>query len=139
MMSYSTRHKLAQFLLELNEGERQIEIIRQILCEQEQFEPYAAFKRIDRLERGYLTARDLVHFLEDNKILHNEKNCSLFIQRYDQDGDGRLVYSEFLTAVITLDNQILRTVATQRPNYEVRPDEYLAYDVEYALTKLIDR
>jgi len=139
MLTYLTRNKLANFLLVLNEGERQIEVIRQILCEQEFYEPYAAFKRIDRHDNGVINAADVVKFLADNKVHHSERSCHLFIQRYDNDGDGALGYKEFLQAVLTLENAVLRAVTTQRPNYEVAPHEYLVDDIEYALTKVIDR
>ena len=139
MLTYLTRNKLVNFFLVLNEGERQIEIIRQILNEQEEFEPYAAFKRIDRLDNGVITASDVMKFLADNKVHHTERNCHLFIQRYDNDGDGALGYKEFLQSVLTMENAVLRAITTQRPNYEVAPDQYLTDDIEYALTKVIDR
>lgn len=136
MLTYLTRNKLASFLLAVNEGERQIEIIRQILCEQEDFEPYAAFKRIDRHKRGVLNAVDIKNFLEDNKVNFSELDCDIFVQRYDANGDGQLSYSEFLQGVLTLDNTVLRTVTTQRKNYDVG-NGYLPYDIEYALSKVI--
>lgn len=138
MLTYLTRNKLAAFLLAVNEGERQIEIIRQILCEQEDFEPYAAFKRIDRYKKGVLNAVDIKSFLEDNKINFSEHDCDIFVQRYDIDGDGQLAYSEFLQGVLTLDNTVLRTITTQRKNYDVG-NGYLPYDVEYALSKVITK
>ena len=139
MLSYTTKTRLAEFLLAVNEGERQIEIIRQILCEQDAFEPYAAFKRIDRLRVGAVNAVDIMRFLDENKIQHSERSCHIFIQRYDADDDGQLNYTEFLQAVLTVDNTILRTITTQRPNYNVAADQYLPDDIEYALSKLIDK
>ena len=62
-----------------------------------------------------------------------------FVQRYDIDDDGQLNYTEFLQAVLTRDNAVLRTVTAQRPNYDVQSDEYLPDEIEYALSKLIDK
>lgn len=44
----------------------------------------------------------------------------------------------FLRVLLPIDNPNLRFNVTQRPNYEVEVDEYLPYDVEYALAKLIE-
>jgi len=139
MLSYETRNKLADYLLAVSDGERQIEIVRQILAEQKDFEPYAAFKRIDRHRRGSIGTLEILNFLADNGVFYTENNVRAFIQRYDQDGDERLCYNEFLFAVLPMDNPTLRAIATQRPNYTVGPNEFLPYDVEYALTKVIDR
>jgi len=139
MLSFDTRRKLADTLLTISDGERQIEIVRQILCEQVEFEPYAAFRRIDRHRKSAIDATDLISFLADNKVFYTENNCRAFIKRYDLDGDNRLNFNEFLLAVLPMDNPTLRTVATQRPNYDVAEDQLLAYDVEYSLAKVIDR
>jgi hypothetical protein len=41
--------------------------------------------------------------------------------------------------VLPLDNTDLRTIVTQRKVYDVQIDEYLAYEVEYALARLLCR
>ncbi len=51
MLSYETKLKLAEFLSVFAEQEQQIETVRQLLCEQPTFEPYAAFRRIDEGEQ----------------------------------------------------------------------------------------
>jgi len=139
MLSLETRNRLADLLLTISDGERQIEIVRQILCEQIDFEPYAAFRRIDRHRKTTINALDLLAFLTDNKVYYAESDCRGFIKRYDIDGDGSLNFNEFLFAVLPMDNPTLRTVATQRPNYDVAEDQLLSYDVEYSLAKVIDR
>eukprot|EP01016_Furgasonia_blochmanni_P039335 TRINITY_DN4877_c0_g1_i10.p1 TRINITY_DN4877_c0_g1~~TRINITY_DN4877_c0_g1_i10.p1 ORF type:complete len:566 (+),score=122.17 TRINITY_DN4877_c0_g1_i10:78-1700(+) len=101
-----------------------------------EFEPYAAFIRIDRHRNGYLTAADIEDYLRSNNRPLNEKSCYLFIKQYDRDRDHRLVFSEFLHAVLPQNNPELRTVAAQRPNYDVRTDEYLTHDIEFTLSIL---
>jgi len=139
MLSLETRNRLADLLLTISDGERQIEIVRQILCEQIDFEPYAAFRRIDRHRKSTINALDILAFLSDNKVHYAESDCRGFIKKYDIDGDGSLNFNEFLFAVLPMDNPTLRTVATQRPNYDVAEDQLLSYDVEYSLAKVIDR
>ncbi len=155
MLSFETRTILQDLLLEIAAHERQIEVLRQILCEQPDFESYATFRRIDRLRRGFITASDLTEFLLSNGIHHSEEECELLINHYDRDLDGRLQYSEYLKPtlpfcnnkhpfrllpiLLPMDNPELRTITTQRKVYDVGYDEFLPYEVEYALARLFAR
>jgi hypothetical protein len=47
--------------------------------------------------------------------------------------------NRYLPAVLPLDNPDLRTIVTQRKVYDVQRDEFLSYDVEYALARLLSR
>lgn len=138
-MEKSHKQKFIQLLLDVADGERQIEILRQVLCEQEDFEPYAAFKRIDRSFSGLIGTSEITLFLADNEVFRSEDECYAFVRRYDIDRDNRLNYTEFLHAVLPVNNSGLRTTVTQRPNYEVKASDFLSYQVEYALTKMIDK
>jgi hypothetical protein len=55
MISIDTKQKLKDIMLCLGEEELAIEKLRQMLSSIRDFEPYAAFKRIDRDNHGYLT------------------------------------------------------------------------------------
>jgi len=50
------KSRLATLLLTYCEEEHQVESQRIKLCEEDDFEPYAAFSRIDRLNQGFITA-----------------------------------------------------------------------------------
>lgn len=139
MLSFETKCKLSDVLLAIGDGERQIEVIRQVLNEQADFETYAAFQRIDRNKRKKITSYDISKFLADNNILQSEDACSAFIKRYDIDQDGSLNYTEFLNSVLVLTNKDLRKAVTSRPNYFVGPKETLKPEVEYSLAKLLDK
>lgn len=94
MLSFASRQNLRDLLIEIGQEEKQLEVLRQILCEQYDFEPYAAFRRIDRSRKGYITAIDVLEFLLSNDHRFNEIECNYYIRHYDRDGDGRLVYLE---------------------------------------------
>eukprot|EP00331_Platyophrya_macrostoma_P021349 CAMPEP_0176446816 /NCGR_PEP_ID=MMETSP0127-20121128/24576_1 /TAXON_ID=938130 /ORGANISM="Platyophrya macrostoma, Strain WH" /LENGTH=546 /DNA_ID=CAMNT_0017832973 /DNA_START=42 /DNA_END=1682 /DNA_ORIENTATION=- len=139
MLASDTRSILQDLLHDIAGHERQIEVLRQILCEQPDFESYATFRRIDRLRRGFITAADITEFLLSNGIHHSEEECELLINHYDRDCDGRLQYSELLPILLPMDNPELRTIVTQRKVYDVGYDEFLPYEVEYALARLFAR
>lgn len=48
MLSSETSTIICDFLISLARTEKKLEVIRQLLAEENEFEPYAAFRRIDR-------------------------------------------------------------------------------------------
>lgn len=63
-MSMVTKKKLAKLLIHTGEVEIQIEFSRQNLCKASAFEPYAAFQRIDRAGKGFLSPKDIFNFIK---------------------------------------------------------------------------
>lgn len=59
MLSIETKHKFKEILLCCGEEEMAIEKLRQILAKHKDFEPYSSFRRIDRDNKGYVTAKQL--------------------------------------------------------------------------------
>lgn len=72
-----------------------MELSRQTLCENRDFEPYSAFKRIDRLSSGFVSPLDIRDFLDVNRIFATESECRAIVRQYDSDEDGRLLYTDF--------------------------------------------
>ena len=68
MLGFQTELKLANIFRTIAENEKLSEITRQSLAEQNEFEPYTAFKRIDRSSNGYLSVYDIHRFLKYSKI-----------------------------------------------------------------------
>ena len=139
MLGLQTELKLAHLLKTIADAEKQVEIVRQVLAEQLDFEPYTAFKRIDTLGLGYLRVADLHDFLRDNNIVATERNVLHLFQLYGTNGDQRLTYSNFLNATLPVTSPALRQLATQRESYYVARDETLPYDVEWALARVFDK
>lgn len=84
-------------ILDLGRKEKKLEVIRQVLCEIPDFEPYSAFRRLDKLRKNFIDEADIQAFLQDNRI----DFTPLFIkdslmQHYDLDGDGKLIYAEYV-------------------------------------------
>ena len=62
-LSSMTKSKLGELLLTIAEDELIIEQQRQMLASLKDFEPYSAFTRIDRENKGYIVGRDVQQFL----------------------------------------------------------------------------
>ena len=56
--------KLVKLFVYIGETEMQIEFARQNLCKAANFEPYAAFQRVDRDDKGYILARDVYRYMK---------------------------------------------------------------------------
>ena len=54
---------LARLILAIAQEENAVEVTRQVLAEQLQFEPYAAFQLLDSQLHGYITSEDVLQFL----------------------------------------------------------------------------
>ena len=137
MLSVETKAKLRSFLVAIAEGEISIEKQRRALGKIIKFEPYSAFQRIDRRRTGYIDSMDILNFLRDNGFTEETEADTYYLMKFfDVDDDQKLNYTEFLTMVLPCDSAKLRSEITQRKNYYVGLNDYLAKAIEYELCKL---
>jgi hypothetical protein len=151
MATTEATKRLCTFLLILGKHEQNLESYRQTLCNIASFEPYAAFRRLDRRRNGFLSAEDIARFLRDNQVDVAIADAAFYINANDNDQDGNLSYSEysrttlalivfrFLRSLLPQDNPELRTIASLRANYDIAIDEMMEDEVEYALSRLLQR
>lgn len=64
MVSIESQARLAKLLLNVSDGEKAVEVTRQVLTEQLDFDCYKAFKRIDRETKNYVDSYNIVDFLK---------------------------------------------------------------------------
>ena len=71
-------------MLTVAEQEITMEKLRQDLAFRAAFEPYAAFSRIDRDNKGWISSLDLRSYLADNGYIHLlEQECNYIIKYFD--------------------------------------------------------
>lgn len=120
------------------EQEIAAEKLRQVLCSMQEFEPYTAFKRIDRANSGLIDKKALCQFQRENGFREFDPEDFLSTIRYfDLDGDMKLNYHDFLQILLPCDDAFLRAAATQRQNNDVPRCDFLPMRVERALSQLI--
>ena len=117
-LSGPVARRLADLLIAIGEYEKTLEVKRQYLAINENFEPYSAFCRIDRKSTGFITPRDILNFIRDNGLQKGltEADCYYLVKFFDSDVDGQLHYADFLQILLPCESPKLRTLVTQRPN-----------------------
>jgi Ca2+-binding EF-hand superfamily protein len=138
VLSEKTQKALKAILLCISKREQQLEILRQFLCANENFEPYSAFCRLDRNEDGFVVPMDLVNFMRENGVMGmTEADFYYVIKFFDSDEDGKLNYPDFLQIVLPCTNPKIRAMTTQRSMGDCRPSDFLTLDVEQDLSRLL--
>lgn len=96
-MDNETLKLFCQVFFSLARSEKKSEIIKEMLCQFDAFEPYTVFKHLTVSSPSSLNPQDLSLFLQRNKLIHDESAVSQnFIRQFDRDRDGELSYSEYL-------------------------------------------
>lgn len=132
MLSLETEEKFAKILLALSEGERSVDISRQVLQDNFDYDPFQIFNFLDNGNKNKIDVYDIIQFLHSKCIFTNELEVNLLILQYDINGDNTLSFPEFLN-LIQCDNSI----KTNNPYSQNK--KKLSYNVEYSLSKLLER
>ena len=131
MLSVETEARVAKLLLSLAEGERTVEISRQVLSDNYDFDPYQIFLSLYTECKNRVNACNILNFLKCKGIFANEAEVNFLIQCYDQDGDGSLSYTEFLN--------LIQSEKSLRKSNSNSCDNKLSFNIEYSLSKLLEK
>ena len=131
MTSIETEKRLSKLMMQLAEGERTIEISRQVLSDLYDFNAYQIFKNLDIEGKNRIDVNNIIEFLKNKGIYINEEEARLIILFYDQDFDGILTYPEFINLV-----QSEKSVH-KSPNFI--SSDCLSYNVDRSLGKLLEK
>ncbi len=92
------KFRLARALQQIAQGERQVEIIRQMLVEEPGYKPYALFKLLDDGGQGQLRGQGVTSFLKKHSIYATEEDVFALMRRYGY-GASSLNYGVFLESL----------------------------------------
>ena len=137
MLSIETEARVIKLFINLFEGERTVELTRENLAIQRDFDAYQIFQRVDRERKNFVDEYNIVDFLKNNSIYCTNSEARLILSFYDSNSDGNLNYTEFLNMILSDSNYSIRRLARDRIGY--RSGNILSYDVEYSLTRLLER
>ena len=140
MLSKKTISIFCDLLLNLAQKEKQVEINRQVLCQNINFDAYQVFSYLDLESKNYLNEINLFTFLnKNNKIQCTLEELQFFILLYDENFDAKLSYSEFLNFVLSDSDFNLRKKTRERICSNFDNNENIPFNVEYSLVKLFQK
>ena len=114
-----------------------MEAARLDLADHTGFEPFQAFKRIDRLSTGNIDDADIVTFCADNGVHCTHHDAANVIAQYDENSNGRLSFTEFNQMCLPATNESLRILATSRDYSTLKPrTAVLPASLEVALARV---
>ena len=140
MLGYESERRLKDIMVAVGDGERELEVARQRLCNIRDFAPNSGFQRIDRNLSDFISSFELLNFLRDNQINHaSEAELFQLVRFFDSDEDGRLSFQDFLQMLLPCEDNYLRNIALDRPSHRVGRYDYLPRDIELAMANVIER
>ena len=131
MYSSETEKKLGKLLMILAEGERTIEISRQVLSDLKEFDSFQIFKNIDIEDNNKIDSYSILNYLRIKGIYCSEEEASLIVLFYDQDYDNALSYPEFIN--------IIQSDKVLKKSLNKSPKDKIPFEVDYSLNKLLEK
>ena len=131
MLSKETEARITRILLSIAESQRSIEINKQVLNDNFDYNPFQIFNSLDNCNKNKIDLYDIINFLNSKCIFANETEVNFLILQYDIDNDCCLSFNEFL-------NLIQNTNSLNQKN-PYNNNNKLSFNVEYSLSKLLEK
>ena len=131
MISRNIESKLSEILITLAEEERNVEITRQVLSENKEYNPYQIFCYLDNNKKNKINEKDIINYLKLKNIYSNENEVKLLILFYDKDLDNNLNFEEFIN--------LIQSKTYNNKNEIKEINEPICFTIEYTLTKLLEK
>jgi hypothetical protein len=129
---------LCNFMMIIASKERLIELKRQTLSQQEDFEPYVAFKRITRKSNPHGITNDcLQEFFKQNAVKVSPADSNRLINHSTSEDPEAIHYKDFLNLVLPKDHSDLRAHVSQKDPYDIDDDQNMSEETENCLKKLL--
>ena len=74
---------------------------------------------LDKYSKGWVTAPEIIESLGELGSFPHKDDVYLFVRRYDKDGDGRILYSDFCDAFTPSDEHLAQGLQ-RRPAYHIQ-------------------
>ena len=131
--------KILEYIVNMTQNALKCESIKEQLNEHERCEPYAIFSRMDREDKGYLVKEDFIRFLKENNVNIDtqRKTIDLFIEYYDKNFDEKLDFTEFLNFILNKEQNLSRSISSQRETYKIACDEFLEKNLENLIVQTL--
>ena len=130
MIARNIQEKICEIFMTLAELERNVEVTRQVLTENKDYNSYQIFCYLDTHKNNKLNASDILNFLKDKNIFSTEAEVKLLILFYDTDLDTNLNFEEFIN--------LIESKSSPKKDF-MENNEPINFALEYSLTKLLEK
>ena len=130
MLSREIQSKLSDIFISLAEAERDVEITRQVITENKDYNSYQIFCYLDSDKKNFVEELDIINYLKSKNIFLTEIEAKFVILFYDKNLDTNLNYEEFL-------NMIESKLSIKKEQKDLTGP--LSFSIDYALTKLLEK
>ena len=94
---------------------------------------------MDRDCSGSVSSREVIAFLRDQSVYHvTESEAFQLVSFFDNNGNGRLSFQEFLQMFLPCEDNMLRNMTLDRYSARVGRYDSLPRDIESAVTAVIE-
>ena len=131
MLSKETEAKIINILKLIGSGEISIEVTRNLLSDNLDFDPYQIFSNLTQKGNEFITPTDIVNYFNTKNIFISYTEAKLLILFYDQNYDGVLTFSEFLPLVQSKNYKKKNTINS--------PITKINQDIDFYLIKLFQK
>ena len=138
MLTNETEKLIIKFLLEIAKKEKEVEINRQILAQNSNFDIFQLFSYMDREKKNYIDTFNIMDFFHRNAIYPNKIIIDFLILLYDDDNDNKLSYTEFLNMILSQNNISLRKSTREKiGSFNNKND--ISFEIEHCVLKLLEK
>ena len=125
--------KLANLIMMIAEVERKVEVTRQVLVENVEFDPAQAYWRLDRKGVNVVSKKDLAVFLAENDVKVRSRDLFLLFERLDRDRDGVICWAEFLMTVISK-----RGYSSKKAAGTMKISSHFPLEIEHSMVRIFE-
>lgn len=119
--------ELITVLKDILQHEKELEDAKICLAQCPDFNLMDGFQMIDLNSKGWVTAPQLQESLQQHGLFSHKDDIYTFVRRYDQDSDGRFVYSDFCDAFTPRDHYFANLLGFRNAEYIHRMELKLNY------------
>ena len=138
MLSPEIENLLLKLLLTIVRKEKQVEINRQNLSQNIEFDIFQIYSYLDKGKKNCIDSLNLLQFLHRNGIHPKKTEIDFLILFYDENNDKILSYNEFLNMILPNNNMTLRQFAKRNIGLNNFENE-ISHEVEILFVKLLER
>ena len=136
MFSSEIENLVIKLLLTIINKEKEIEINRQILSQNIDFDIFQLYSFLDSQKKNCIDSSNIIDFLNKNGIYPNKLDIDFLIYFYDENKDNRISYTEFLNMILSNNNNTLRNFA--KKNIGSYLDNNISEEIEILFLKLLE-